>query len=75
MRTRFDDISDEVHAHRNSPGVAAVERLLREMESAVLKAMAAGTKDQFDGFQGQYRTITRLLRVIEKGAPKVMTEQ
>lgn len=74
MRTRFDDLSDEINAHRNAPGLVAMGSLLKEMEQAVLKAMAAGTKDQFEGYQGQYKTITRLLKVIENGSPRSMTE-
>lgn len=74
MRSRLDDLSDEVHSHRNAPGVQAVAGLLRELEQGVLKAMAAGTKDQFDGYQGQHKVIGRLLRAIEKGSAKPMQE-
>ena len=65
--SRLDELAEEIHAHRNSPGVHAVWKLLGELHRLNLLAMSKGTKESFDRYQGMLRIIDRLMQTIESG--------
>lgn len=70
-RTKLRELTDAVHANRNTVGAQAVLSLLNELERGCLVTMANGTKDVFDLYKGQYQMIQRLKIAIEIGPPKV----